>query len=68
MVGQMDTRHGVELRIWCRLQAPEALKMLRKLGVDYVNFIRECWMHVSVRRVNIFLRSNSQRTSYIASY
>ncbi|KAF7770639.1 hypothetical protein Agabi119p4_6613 [Agaricus bisporus var. burnettii] len=29
------------------LQTPDALTMLRKLGIDYVNFIKECWVHAS---------------------
>ncbi|KAF9444472.1 hypothetical protein P691DRAFT_677501 [Macrolepiota fuliginosa MF-IS2] len=29
------------------LQTPEALTMLRKLGIDYANFIKECWVHAS---------------------
>lgn len=37
------------LNVEFRLQTPEALTMLRKLGIDYVNFIKECWVHASVR-------------------
>ncbi|KAJ3718910.1 Nup85 nucleoporin-domain-containing protein [Lentinula raphanica] len=29
------------------LQTPQALEIIRKLSVDYVNFIKECWIHAS---------------------
>lgn len=31
-----------------RLQTRQALEIIRKLSVDYVNFIKECWIHASV--------------------
>ncbi|KAG5654215.1 hypothetical protein H0H81_006249, partial [Sphagnurus paluster] len=29
------------------LQSDQSLEMLRKLAIDYVNFIKECWIHAS---------------------
>ncbi|KAF8892121.1 nucleoporin Nup85-like protein [Infundibulicybe gibba] len=29
------------------LQGEQSLMMIRKLGIDYVNFIKECWVHSS---------------------
>ncbi|THV00805.1 hypothetical protein K435DRAFT_776286 [Dendrothele bispora CBS 962.96] len=29
------------------IQTPEALELMRKFSVDYVNFIKECWIHAS---------------------
>ncbi|KAF8646884.1 hypothetical protein AX16_007062 [Volvariella volvacea WC 439] len=29
------------------LQQPQNLTMIRKLSIDYVNFIKECWIHAS---------------------
>ncbi|TFK60439.1 hypothetical protein BDN72DRAFT_939980 [Pluteus cervinus] len=29
------------------IQSPENLQAIRKLGIDYVNFIKECWIHAS---------------------
>ncbi|KAF5369464.1 hypothetical protein D9758_002731 [Tetrapyrgos nigripes] len=29
------------------LQSSEALELMRKFSVDYVNFIKECWIHAS---------------------
>jgi hypothetical protein len=31
-----------------RTQSDEIIGMTRKLGIDYVNFIKECWVHASV--------------------
>ena len=31
-----------------RAQSDECLTMIRKLSIDYVNFIKECWVHASV--------------------
>lgn len=32
-----------------RIQSDQSLTMIRKLAIDYVNFIKECWVHASVR-------------------
>jgi len=32
-----------------RTQSDELLGTIRKLAIDYVNFIKECWVHASVR-------------------
>ena len=32
-----------------RIQSEQSLSMIRKLAIDYVNFIKECWIHASVR-------------------
>ncbi|KAF9461545.1 nucleoporin Nup85-like protein [Collybia nuda] len=29
------------------IQSEQSLTMIRKLGIDYVNFIKECWIHAS---------------------
>ena len=31
-----------------RIQSKQSLTMIRKLAIDYVNFIKECWVHASV--------------------
>lgn len=33
----------------CRITEPDAMAAVRKFGFDYVNFVKECWIHVSVR-------------------
>lgn len=32
-----------------RIQSEQNLTVMRKLAIDYVNFIKECWTHASVR-------------------
>jgi hypothetical protein len=32
---------------------------VRKLTIDYVNFIKECWAHTSVRMPNVFNASEA---------
>ncbi|KAJ7890556.1 Nup85 nucleoporin-domain-containing protein [Mycena olivaceomarginata] len=31
----------------CRIQSEQNLTVMRKLAIDYVNFIKECWTHAS---------------------
>lgn len=31
-----------------RLQDDNQVRLMRKLAIDYVNFIKECWVHASV--------------------
>lgn len=35
-----------------RMQSEQTVNMVRKLAIDYVNFIKECWAHASVLIVN----------------
>ncbi|KAJ3729997.1 Nup85 nucleoporin-domain-containing protein [Lentinula guzmanii] len=39
--------HDAKLRDPSWLQTRQALEIIRKLSVDYVNFIKECWIHAS---------------------
>ena len=34
------------------MQSEQTVNMVRKLAIDYVNFIKECWAHASVLIVN----------------
>lgn len=51
-----------------RLQSEQCLTMIRKLAIDYVNFIKECWVHASVslppmtsgrKRIDISIRTSN---------
>lgn len=35
-------------QILYRIQSDQTITMIRKLAIDYVNFIKECWVHASV--------------------
>jgi len=45
---------------WDRKQSEEFIGMARKLAIDYVNFIKECWVHASVCSLhcNRYVRCN----------
>jgi hypothetical protein len=40
--------HDFDLTLLQRIQGDQCLMMIRKLSIDYVNFIKECWVHASV--------------------
>jgi hypothetical protein len=35
-----------------RIQSEQSLTVMRKLAIDYVNFIKECWIHASASTVS----------------
>ena len=49
MVSQSQTLALCCGLIAVRMQSEQTVNMVRKLAIDYVNFIKECWAHASVR-------------------